>query len=157
MIEVEVHYRRQNRQTVINGTVEALDFAWVARSRAGHGTTIDGSWGEERITVDMLERRVGTGMATLSGAIGSDIVSLTISHHLHLGLDATGTIGTCDIALRLDRPVGSRRRIVHRQPQPDVALQVTWQNLGGTLHGRVTRIEDAIAATLVGLASADAR
>ncbi|MGI9602932.1 MAG: hypothetical protein ACR2QE_13685 [Acidimicrobiales bacterium] len=153
MHEVSVRYRRQNRQTAIDGSVGPTVFVWTARSKAGHGTAIDGSWGEQTITAEMHERRLGNGVATVAGTLGEGAITLDIAQHLSLGLDVTGTIGTDDVALRLDRPVGARRRIVHRQPQPEAALLIAWQNLGGSLTGKVTRPIDAVAATVVGLAA----
>jgi len=155
VIEVAVRFRRRSRQTAVDGTVGPLTFAWQARSKAGHGVEIDGTWGADHVRMEVHERRLGTGVAIVTGTVGTDEVHLDISRHLQLGLDVSGTIGNDDIGLRLDRPVGSRRRIVHRQPQPDATLQVAWQNLGGTLSGGVTRSADALAATLVGLAAAD--
>lgn len=155
VIDVAIRFRRQNRQTAIDGTVGPHQFGWVARSKAGHGIAIDGDWEGEPVALEVHERKIGTAVAVVAGTIGAAPVHLDVSRHLRLGLDVSGTIGADTIALRLDRPVGARRRVVHRQPGPDVAMLLVWQNLGGNLTGQVARPIDAVAATLVGLTSGE--
>jgi len=155
VIDVAIRFRRQNRQTAIDGTVGPHDFSWMARSKAGHGVAIDGSWDGGAVALELHERKIGTGVAIVTGSVGPSPTQLDISRHMRLGLDVAGQIGAEAIALRLDRPVGARRRIVHRPPTPDVAMQLAWQNLGGTLTGQVTRPIDALAAALVGLTAGE--
>lgn len=151
MIEVDVQFRQHSGQTALDGSIGATPVALVGRTQSGSLSKVQGEVGGATVTVQVITRRMGTGIATMSGVLGDHTLDLAVVRHMQTGLDINGTIDADTVALRLDRPVGNRRRVIHRQPQPDVSLQVSWQKPAGTVTGSVTRPVDAVVAALVGL------